>query len=655
MTARYSDQVQLAEDLTQQITALTRNAPGGNEAPGAQLQAAFEQFGRRCAALGNSQEDTFAMAVEVLQDVFQQGSDHSVFRAAGVALASTARGYAQAPIEHEHTVANYGPVPKQVARLTALHQINRAASSSQVDDLLDTVVRVVATTTLSDACAIFLYDNATGLLTLSAAVGLNPSSINAVTIRLGSGITGMAALTGKLIVAPAAREHPNFLAHPAVGDEVYTSHVSVPIHLEDPGNLIGVLNINSLERREPDDGDLEFLEAVADELAYNIENTRRYSSTDERLRHNVAQLGTLQRVTRLLASTLELPDVLRLISEQAIELINAEAAAIFRLQHTRWRGGPSGPPIIEYRVGSVRELVSPEVRDRLVTEVVTQGSALSADIEYQDGKATLFCMPLRTARETAGALCFRLNQNQLPDNDTLGLLQAFGDSAAMAIENAQLYQDAMNSVQTQSALVQEMHHRVRNNLQTVAALLSLQLRTAADAPWATEIREAISRIQSIAAVHDLLSDEQRLGGTTVDVIARLVAEDAHSTLIPPGLRVDFQIQPSTLRIPSRQATIISLLINELTANAISHGFQSRPEGTIRIRGWEEGGIANIEVYNDGQQVPAGFDPAQSSGLGMRITQRLVTSDLKGTFSIASDGSGTHALIRFPILAIADDF
>jgi two-component sensor histidine kinase len=97
-----------------------------------------------------------------------------------------------------------------------------------------------------------------------------------------------------------------------------------------------------------------------------------------------------------------------------------------------------------------------------------------------------------------------------------------------------------------------------------------------------------------------------------------------------------------------------LLINELTANAISHGFQDRSEGNIRIKGWDQDGYAQIEVHNDGQGVPQGFDPAESSGLGMRITQRLVTSDLKGTFSISSDDSGTTALIRFPISGDDDD-
>jgi two-component sensor histidine kinase len=176
----------------------------------------------------------------------------------------------------------------------------------------------------------------------------------------------------------------------------------------------------------------------------------------------------------------------------------------------------------------------------------------------------------------------------------------------------------------------------------------LQLRSAPDAPWETEIREAISRIQAIATVHDLLSDESRLSGTTVEVIARHVAEDAYSTLIPPTLHVNFDIGESDLSVPSRQATILSLLINELISNAISHGFRDRTLGYIRFRAEREGALATIEVFNDGQRIPAGFDPAQSSGLGMRIVQRLVTSDLRGTFTITSDETGTTARIVFPL-------
>ncbi len=649
----------LADQLALQITSAYDPARQVVVRGGQPLVEAFGQFGDRAARAGISLEDAMAAGVDILQGQFAKhggsGNDPATTMAAGVALASTARAHLNArgaTAPSRKPVVD--PLPTQVARLAALHRINRAATANlQLSEMLETVVAVVAKTTASDACSVFLYDDTTGLLGLRAAVGLNPASINAVTLRVGGGITGRAALEGHLISAPDAHAHENFLAHPGIGDEIYTSQVSVPILLQGQNRLVGVLNIHSIAQTEYERDELEFLQTVAGELAISIENARQYSTTDERLRRKISELGTLQRVSRTLASTLDLADVLRLISEQAIELVHAEAAAIFRLQHHTRESSENAHPIIEHRVGPIRDIIDPRDRDAIVMDVIRTGSARGGALAYADGVSELFCLPLRTARDSVGALCLRLRPDARLADDSLALLQSFSDSAAMAIENAQLYQEAMHSVQTQSALVQEMHHRVRNNLQTVAALLSLQLRTNEDAPWATEIREAISRIQSIAGVHDLLSNEERLGGTTVDVIAQLVAEDAHTTLIPPGMHVRFDIEPSELTVPTRQATMLSLLINELTANAISHGFENRDHGYVRIRAWAHQGIANVEVFNDGHGVPAGFDPAQSKGLGMRITQRLVTSDLRGTFSISSNGDGTTALITFPIAARDD--
>lgn len=632
---------------------------GAESVGGHALVEAYAAFGTATAATGVSLEDAMSVGTSTLQDLFERtgggGSNPGTMTIAGAALASLARAYVAIDGSPASRPTEDAPVPTQLVRLAALHQINRAVTANlKLSEMLETIVTVVSDTTTSDACSVFLYDEASGLLVLRAAVGFAPASVNAVTIRIGTGITGRAALEGHLIAASDAHEHESFHAHPGLGDELYTSQVSVPILLQGHVRMVGILNINSIKRREFDQDELEFLQTVAGELAISIENARQYSSTDERLRQKVTELGTLQRVSRTLTSTLDLPGVLRLICEQAIELLHAEAAVVYRVPPHIEGNPPEIGTMVEHRVGSARELGDVASHDAIVRSAIRSGTVSRGDVTFVDGVARLVCWPLRTARETVGTLCFQLRQSTLLDQDTVALLQAFSDSAAMAIENAQLYQDAMHSIQTQSALVQEMHHRVRNNLQTVAALLSLQLRTAEDAPWATEIREAISRIQSIAAVHDLLSDEERLAGTTLDVIARLVAEDAHSTLIPPGLTVQFVIEPSDLVIPTKQATIISLLINELAANAISHGFRDRKDGFVRIRGWESAGFAHIEIFNNGQGVPEGFNPANSTGLGMRITQRLVTSDLKGTFQIASDDAGTTALMRFPVSQPAVD-
>lgn len=614
----------------------------------------FERFGTRIRSADVTLADALAVALQALNSIYDRFGQTAPLqdreRAAGIAMARVATAFSDASITAPpSSSASDSFADTRHDRLAALHSINRAATSNMHSaEMLDIVVNAVKNATNSDASAIFLYDDSTGLITLDATNGLNPDAVGTVTLKPGEGIVGRVAVEGILISATNAHDHESYLPHPAIGDDIYASQVSVPM-LQGQNRLVGVLDIHSIEPRVWDMEELEFLRTVAGELAISIENARIYASTDEQLHQKIEELGTLQRVTRSLTSTLELNDVLKLITQNGLEIANAEAAAVFRPNKL----SVSNDPIIESRIGTVRVLKDVRQRNSAIERVFQSGAAIRETLDYEDGPADLYCIPLRTARDTVGAIAYRMETGVPIPAELVGLLQAFADSAAMAIENADLYTSALHGLETQRTLVQEMHHRVRNNLQTVAALLSLQIRRADNEPWAVEIREAVSRIQAIAAVHDLLSDPRRFTGATLDQIARLVAEDAHSTLIPPTLKVTFDIEPSELRIPSRQATIMSLLINELAANAISHGFEDRETGYIRIRAWEEDGDANVEIFNDGIKVPEGFDPSQSQGLGMRITHRLVTSDLHGTFTISSDDEGTYALIRFPIAAETD--
>ena len=85
-------------------------------------------------------------------------------------------------------------------------------------------------------------------------------------------------------------------------------------------------------------------------------------------------------------------------------------------------------------------------------------------------------------------------------------------------------------------------------------------------------------MQAIASVHDLLSDETRLSGATIDAIARLVADELKVTLIPPSISVQFAIEPTDVVVPTRQATVLALLFNELISNSIEHGFAGLESG-----------------------------------------------------------------------------
>lgn len=648
----------IALKLNEELERAYSGAAGTRAATGQPLRAAFSRFGAEASANGLSLEETMAIATEALQTLFERigglSSDPTTAIAAGIALAAAARSFEER-VEPAKNSVSPNQAEVQVARLNALHQINRAATTNmQLSALLDITVEAVVSATASNSCAVYLYEPVTDSFALRAAVGLNPTSVGAIAFRAELGITGAAAAARKTIVAPDAFAHPAYLAAPQMGDTVYASQVSSPMLVPGSDQVIGVLNVLSIDRREFDDDEIAFLETVAGELAMSIQNARMQSVTDAQLRRKLVELSTLQRVSRTVASSLDLPDVLRLITESAVELIDGEAAGVFRLRKFD-NGDFSGPtPTVEYRTGERKYYVNESQRDHLVLDVINSGAAKAVEMDYTDGRHPMFCMPLRSARETWGALCLRLRPGGEINDDYLGLLQAFTDSASLAIENAQLYLQSQRSVETSNALLQEMHHRVRNNLQTVAALLSLQIREDPNSEAATYLREAVNRIQAIAAVHDLLSDERRMNGATTDEIARLVVEQARSTMLRPGLHVDFEIGKSDVRVPSKQATVLALCTNELVSNAVNHGFRGRDHGHIQIRTLRRDSFATIEVENDGEKVPDNFEPDESRGLGMKIIQRLVTSDLHGRFTIRSVQNGTIAAITFPIARVSSE-
>ena len=229
-----------------------------------------------------------------------------------------------------------GMLSDHVSRLAALRRINQAATASlDLDSMMQTVVRVVRDTMGCQSCSIFLLDEGNAMLVLSASVGLDPQGIGRVYLPVGTGITGKAAQTRQLMAVSDASSHPAYIDYPQMGDQSYSSQVSVPLALRSPDRLVGVLNILTMSRREFDPDELAFLETAAGEIAIAIENARLYSQTDAELQRRISQLSTLQQMSRMVASTLELDDLLQLISEQTSELSNAVGVEIYRLQRSQ--------------------------------------------------------------------------------------------------------------------------------------------------------------------------------------------------------------------------------------------------------------------------------------------------------------------------------
>jgi two-component sensor histidine kinase len=195
-----------------------------------------------------------------------------------------------------------------------------------------------------------------------------------------------------------------------------------------------------------------------------------------------------------------------------------------------------------------------------------------------------------------------------------------------------------------AAVVQELHHRVKNNLQTIASLLRLQLRRAASEATKRALRESVNRILSIATVHDFLSRD----GTEAVDIKDLGASILQAALNhPTGIQVQSEVSGPHISIEAAQAMPLALALNELAANAVEHAFRGRPSGVVSLNVARQGEDLLLELRDNGVGLPAGFALDTSPSLGLQIVRTLVTEDLKGRFEMGSD-NGTWARISAPL-------
>ena len=538
-----------------------------------------------------------------------------------------------------------------VARLDALHRIHRAAAATlDLAPMLEMVVTTAAEVMQSDACSVYLHDEERARLMLSAVVGLPATAIGRTTLRVGEGITGLAAREQTIIATPDAHTHPAYTAVPLLNDDHLHAHVSVPMFLPAVGHLVGVLNLHFRDHRTLEDDDLAFLTTVAGELAIAIDHARLYQATDIALHRKIAELQTLQKVTAVVTSTLDLTRVLETIAEQAAVLGQADVVSMYELGSDgesltflagyEATNGEGAPVREEMRKEAVRRAMQVSTRD---SDDPLPVIASGVDDGANDGDGTVFCIPLRTAHGMIGGICLHFDAGNGPSRDQVDLLESFCNTAAIAIEQARLYDDARRSLNSKSALLQEMHHRVRNNLQTVAALLSMHVRRAGEQAWALPLKEAVNRIRSIAAVHDLLTRED-IGITTVNEVAKLVTDEAATTLLPPGAEYAFIVAGEPAEVSSREATVLAILINELVANAVLHGLEGRMHGVVKVHIGVLDSQITVRVEDDGKGFPPGFCAEVDGGLGLQITQNLVSTDLRGTVSLEPSPLGGGAVV-----------
>jgi len=214
-------------------------------------------------------------------------------------------------------------------------------------------------------------------------------------------------------------------------------------------------------------------------------------------------------------------------------------------------------------------------------------------------------------------------------------------------------QELAMSLQEKEALLQEVHHRVKNNLQVIASLLRLQAGAAVDTGAIHALRESVHRVESMALIHDQLYQSNNF--QEIDMarhVASLTTRVAESYGIPID-RVTWHVGIESLSLAVGQAIPAGLILNELISNAFKHAFPGGRRGSMVVSGARHGESVALEVRDDGVGFPeatlglaGGTGELRSQPFGLKIV-RILTRQLQGTFAI-ENRHGAVCRLRFAV-------
>jgi two-component sensor histidine kinase/putative methionine-R-sulfoxide reductase with GAF domain len=447
-------------------------------------------------------------------------------------------------------------------------------SSLDLQEVMEAIAHEVAAALETDSAYVYLYDERTDELVLRATHGTSVElSTKTPRMRRGEGITGAAAAErAPVMIARDAHLDPRFKAFPNLPEDQYASILAVPILARE--KLEGALNVRTREPRAFTQAEVDLLMTIAGQVAQSIEHAKLYAQAQRR----VHELEALAKISEAVSESLYLEESLEAIVQTTVESTNATGAAI----------------------------------------VLEDGR-----IAWPEGRAGAFAvrLPLRWRGRTIGELV--IDRDTPFSADDRQLLEAIASQAAVALEHGRM---ALRGV-----LAQEIHHRVKNNLQTVASLLRLQAHAENVDPQKA-LGDSVNRILAIAAVHEVLTERRDEEVDLDDLIDRLRA------MLVQGLGAQKTVEAhlAHVSLAGGRATALALVFSELLQNALEHGGDA-----VTVELARRDGDVVLAIADDGTGINEGSD-----GTGLSIVRALVRDELRGTLDLHSNG-GLRAEVVFP--------
>jgi signal transduction protein with GAF and PtsI domain len=536
------------------------------------------------------------------------------------------------------------PVSTRPRAITALRAIARSLSAAwDVDTTLDLIARKTTEVMQVDSCTIYLLDPDEATLRIRASTGLDSDALGRGTLLVGEGLTGLAVAHNEPVFATDAQNDPRFKWVARTREDDFHSLLAIPlVTIENDaleGRPIGALNVQTIEPHDFTSAEIDILSLIADLAAGALAKAQLYDSQ----RSQLAELRALAQLSEAITAPQYLDDMLDVVTDMAAQAMNASVCSLFLLDET-------GAQLVLHaakRISSQYQPRPPQPRtEGILGLVVTTGKAqyvpdVGAEPRFTnpiqaraEGLVSMLAVPLSVRDDVIGVLACYSAEIDAFSNEQVTLFSTLANQTALAIENARLI--------THAAINREMHHRIKNNLQTVAMLMQIQLPEADSLDTRTVLETNIHRIHSIATVHEVLSEKGFRLVDVRDVLVR-IARATEQAISQPGHDFSIVVSGEQIQLPSKAATALALVVNELVQNALEHGFSGESSGHVTISLGRSPSEIVVLVRDDGHGLPE----TVVTGLGLEIAQTLVDNDLRGKMRFNRLTPGTEVSLRLP--------
>ena len=517
----------------------------------------------------------------------------------------------------------------------ALRRVGEATGSAfDTEEMLKVTADIAIRITETDSCQVYLIDKARHELVLRAADESFAHMVGKIRLKMGEGITGWVARERKpVLVSQEAYKDHRFKSFPEMHEGEYESMLSVPLVTR--GEILGVINVRTRRPREYTQNQVRLLSGIANQVAGAIEKSRRF----RQLERNATQLHSLSEVSQAITSNMYLEELLSLFVQMIARTMQYKICTVMLVDEN------SKELIIKATQAASNEYakkpnlkVGESVAGRAVAEkrIITLPDVQKApdynfpDIAQRAGVHSLASIPLMMKGQAIGALNCYTEKVHTFTMEELAILQALATQAALAVDHAKLL--------VKSAVISEMHHRVKNNLQQIVSLVRLEMRYSKYTTVEDALNDTLNRILAISSVHELLTRDD-LDTVSIKKVAESIVHATQQSVVPPGKTIYTTVEGDDFILPLAKATSMALVLNELVQNAVEHGFKTLNDGRIHIFLGETPTELRVFVTNDGEPLPPNFTPKSSDSLGLSIVETLVRGDLYGTFTLENEPDG----------------